>query len=97
MFFPTAPHLLPPAMPTGVPHFPPFGGPLEVQSTTPTVPPVFQQDNNTELHSQVGTTAVLHCHTEHVGENTVSSEKENIYKIFAKAFGYDTELVRRLL
>ena len=66
-----APRVLPP-LATEPANAPPFPGP-PLEPTTVTVPPVFQQENNTELHSQVGTTAVLHCHTEHIGENTVGN------------------------
>uniref|UniRef100_A0A6A7G765 Lachesin isoform X1 n=1 Tax=Hirondellea gigas TaxID=1518452 RepID=A0A6A7G765_9CRUS len=58
-----------------------FGGPPPVYPTTSTEPPVFQQENNTELHSQIGTTAVLHCPTEHVGENTVSWVRRRDYHL----------------
>ncbi|KAF2362244.1 Immunoglobulin V-set domain [Trinorchestia longiramus] len=57
-----------------------FGGP-PLHSTTVTVPPVFKQENNTELHSQVGTTAVLHCATDHIGENTVSWVRRRDYHL----------------
>ncbi|XP_069959013.1 uncharacterized protein [Cherax quadricarinatus] len=42
---------------------------------------VFSQQNNTELRSQVGTTAVLHCYAHNVGENTVSWIRRRDYHL----------------
>ncbi|MPD04064.1 hypothetical protein E2C01_099733 [Portunus trituberculatus] len=47
-------------------------GPAEDLTTYPDPNTIFTQQNNTELRSQVGTTAVLHCIAHNVGENTVS-------------------------
>nr|XP_045616478.1 opioid-binding protein/cell adhesion molecule homolog [Procambarus clarkii] len=42
---------------------------------------LFTQQNNTDLRSQVGTTAVLHCLAHHVGENTVSWIRRRDYHL----------------
>nr|XP_053631280.1 lachesin-like [Cherax quadricarinatus] len=42
---------------------------------------VFSQQNNTELRSQVGTTAVLHCVAQNVGDNTVSWIRRRDYHL----------------
>ena len=50
-------------------------GPAEDLTTYPDPNTIFTQQNNTELRSQVGTTAVLHCIAHNVGENTVSRKR----------------------
>ncbi|XP_042203817.1 protein turtle homolog B-like [Homarus americanus] len=42
---------------------------------------VFSQQNNTELRTQVGATAVLHCLANNVGENTVSWIRRRDYHL----------------
>nr|XP_027211033.1 uncharacterized protein LOC113804376 [Penaeus vannamei] len=57
-------------------------GPAEEQAEDrPTPRAVFTLQNNTELRSQVGTTAVLHCMAEHVGENLVSWIRRRDYHL----------------
>ncbi|XP_063599437.1 kin of IRRE-like protein 2 [Penaeus indicus] len=57
-------------------------GPAEEEAEDrPTPRAVFTLQNNTELRSQVGTTAVLHCVAEHVGENLVSWIRRRDYHL----------------
>lgn len=72
---PVFPSLLPPTTTTQV------GPPAEEVTVYPPPATVFTQQNNTELRSQVGTTAVLHCVAHNVGENTVSWIRRRDYHL----------------
>lgn len=71
---PVFPSFLPPLTSTLV-------GPAEDLTTYPDPDTIFTQQNNTELRSQVGTTAVLHCIAHNVGENTVSWIRRRDYHL----------------
>ncbi|KAK8380375.1 hypothetical protein O3P69_016755 [Scylla paramamosain] len=71
---PVFPSFLPPLTTTLV-------GPAEDLTTYPDPNTIFTQQNNTELRSQVGTTAVLHCIAHNVGENTVSWIRRRDYHL----------------
>ncbi|CAL4238488.1 unnamed protein product, partial [Meganyctiphanes norvegica] len=45
-------------------------GPYEDKTVYPDPSAMFSQPNNTDIRTQVGATAVLHCHPKNVGENT---------------------------
>ncbi|XP_045611945.1 uncharacterized protein [Procambarus clarkii] len=74
---PVFPSLLPP-LTTTTTTGPSAGGVVVVPGSLSSM---FAQQNNTELRSQVGSTAVLHCVANNVGENTVSWIRRRDYHL----------------